>query len=153
LGERDFRHLGRKQCREKKDRDGPQAFHSSIFSGKDTGKWRISGFLNQRLGMMFNNHLHLHTMATALTPEIIDRIIQMAWEDRTPFEAIEVQFGLPEKAVITLMRREMKRSSFDMWRQRVHGRATKHRALRDASVDRFKCNRQRAISSNKISKR
>ncbi|MCU0375739.1 MAG: TIGR03643 family protein [Chitinophagaceae bacterium] len=83
----------------------------------------------------------------------IDRIIEMAWEDRTTFDAIEAQFGLPEKDVIDLMRQQMKPSSFRMWRKRVQGRATKHCALRSADVDRFKCSRQRTISLNKISKR
>jgi uncharacterized protein (TIGR03643 family) len=77
----------------------------------------------------------------------------MAWEDRTSFEAIEVQFGLKEKAVIELMRREMKPASFKMWRKRTNGRATKHDGLRSAAVSRFKCSRQKAISGNKISKR
>ena len=92
-------------------------------------------------------------MSKILTPEDTDRIVQMAWEDRTPFEAIEAQFGLKEKEVIEVMRTEMRRSSFEMWRKRMHGRNTKHRALREASVSRFKCNRQRGISLNKISKR
>ena len=83
----------------------------------------------------------------------IDRIIEMAWEDRTPFEAIEVQFGLNEKEVIELMRREMKASSFRMWRKRVTGRKTKHRQIRSTEIDRFRCSRQRTISLNKISKR
>ena len=83
----------------------------------------------------------------------IDRIIGMAWEDRTPYYAIEVQFGLREQAVIELMRREMKPSSFRMLRQRVQGRATKHLAKRDFAEGRHKCDRQRAISNNKISKR
>ena len=61
-----------------------------------------------------------------LTTEDIDRIIEMAWEDRTPFDAIEMQFGLKEQKVIELMRREMKASSFRMWRARVQGRGTKH---------------------------
>ncbi|MDV2994713.1 MAG: hypothetical protein N4J56_004367 [Chroococcidiopsis sp. SAG 2025] len=61
-----------------------------------------------------------------LAPETIDRVIEMAWEDRTPFEAIELQFGLLEKDVIALMRRQMKPSSFKMWRERVTGRKTKH---------------------------
>jgi uncharacterized protein (TIGR03643 family) len=86
-----------------------------------------------------------------LTSEQVDRIIEMAWEDRTPFDAILDQFGLPEKEVIKLMRREMKRSSFKMWRERVQGRSTKHRAKQDS--DRFKCSMQREISHNKISKR
>ena len=58
----------------------------------------------------------------------IDRIIEMAWEDRTSFEAIQHQFGLSEKDVIALMRKEMKSSSFRMWRKRVSGRKTKHAA-------------------------
>jgi len=82
----------------------------------------------------------------------IDRIIEMAWEDRTPFEAISFQFGLNEKEVITLMRREMKSKSFAMWRKRVQGRKTKHLKLRDNTVNRFKCTRQRSTGNN-ISKR
>ncbi len=89
-----------------------------------------------------------------LTPTDIDRIIEMAWEDRTPFEAIDLQFGLKEKEVIELMRTQMKRSSFEMWRKRMKGRATKHQGLRDnEAIKRFKCNRQRTITHNKISKR
>jgi uncharacterized protein (TIGR03643 family) len=86
-------------------------------------------------------------------PEDIDRIIEMAWEDRTPFEAIEEQFGFNEAAVIALMRRSMKSSSFRMWRQRMKGRTTKHAAARSSAVSRFKCSRQRTISLNKISKK
>jgi uncharacterized protein (TIGR03643 family) len=82
-----------------------------------------------------------------------DRIIEMAWEDRTPFEAIELQFGLKEKQVIELMRSQMKASSFRMWRKRMQGRSTKHTQLRLKDVSRFKCSRQRTISNNKISKR
>jgi len=83
----------------------------------------------------------------------IDRIIEMAWEDRTPFDAITFQFGLNERQVIDLMRREMKASSFRMWRERVQGRATKHLKKRSEDVNRFKCSRQRHISMNKVSKR
>jgi uncharacterized protein (TIGR03643 family) len=86
-------------------------------------------------------------------PEETDRIVEMAWEDRTPFEAIEHQFGIPEDAVIRLMRRELKPSSFKRWRKRVQGRATKHQKLRSEEVGRFKSSRQRAISGNAISKR
>lgn len=82
-----------------------------------------------------------------------DRIIEMAWEDRTPFEAIEIQFGLAEKEVIALMRREMKAASFRMWRKRTHGRITKHAAIREVGVTRFKCRLQKTITQNKISKR
>lgn len=83
----------------------------------------------------------------------IDRIIEMAWEDRTPFDAIKLQFGISEQETIEIMRREMKPSSFRLWRERVQGRATKHAKLRTNDVDRFKCTRQRNISNNKISKR
>lgn len=82
----------------------------------------------------------------------INRIIEMAWEDRTPFEAIEFQFGLKEKDVIEFMRLNSLPSSFRMWRKRMKSRKTKHTALRDATTKRFKCNRQRG-TGNKISKR
>jgi len=83
----------------------------------------------------------------------VDRVIEMAWEDRTPFEAITFQFGLRDKEVISLMRKEMKPSSFKLWRARVQGRSTKHIKLREKGIDRFKCSRQKTISGNKISKR
>ena len=83
----------------------------------------------------------------------IDRIIEMAWEDRTTFEAIYFQFNLKEQEVIDLMRREMKLKSFKMWRKRVQGRKTKHSKLREFESGRFKCTRQRQISNNSISKR
>jgi uncharacterized protein (TIGR03643 family) len=88
-----------------------------------------------------------------LTEKDIDRIIEMAWEDRTPFEAIFFQFGLKEKEVIALMRTNSKKSSFTMWRKRMAGRFTKHARLRSGEVSRFKCARQKTISLNKISKR
>lgn len=87
-----------------------------------------------------------------LTDENIDRIIQMAWEDRTPFEAIEMQFGLKNKEVIVLMRKHSKRSSFEMWRKRTQGRKTKHAQIREDETQRFKCTRQRS-TGNKIAKR
>ncbi len=83
----------------------------------------------------------------------IDRIIEMVWEDRTTFEAIEIQFGLKQQDVIKIMRNEMKPSSFKMWRERTKGRNTKHEALRGNDIDRFKCSRQKTISMNKVSKR
>lgn len=90
----------------------------------------------------------------SITPAEMDRIIEMAWEDRTPFEAIYVQFGLAEKDVVALMRKELKRSSFNLWRKRVHeGVSQKHLAKRSAKILRFKCSRQNIISRNKISKR
>jgi uncharacterized protein (TIGR03643 family) len=78
-----------------------------------------------------------------LEQEIIDRVIEMAWEDRTPFEAIELQFGLSEKQVIALMRREMRESSFKMWRKRVSGRKTKHLCERDFVKGRFRSANQK----------
>jgi uncharacterized protein (TIGR03643 family) len=83
----------------------------------------------------------------------IDRIIEMAWEDRTTFEAIQQQFGINQAAVIKIMRTHMKPSSFKMWRARTKGRATKHQTLRAQTVGRFKCTRQKTITNNKISKR
>lgn len=83
----------------------------------------------------------------------LNRVIEMAWEDRTPFEAIEFQFGLSEKEVIQIMQREMKPTSFRMWRKRVSGRSTKHQSLRSFTEGRHKCSRQKSITSNKISKR
>ena len=83
----------------------------------------------------------------------IDRIIEMAWEDRTPFDAIHLQFGLKEQDVIKLMRSELKISSFKMWRSRVQGRKTKHlKVLNKEGIStlRFKCSRQRNISNNRI---
>jgi uncharacterized protein (TIGR03643 family) len=89
-----------------------------------------------------------------LTPREVDRIIEMAWEDRTPFSAILFQFGLTEKDVIALMRKELKPSSFRLWRKRVNsGVSSKHRKKRSDEINRFKCSRQKSISGNKISKR
>ncbi len=88
-----------------------------------------------------------------ISEEDKDRIITMAWEDRTPFEAIKIQFGLPEDQVVELMRRSLKRSSWKLWRERVNGRKTKFAALRGNEVGRFKSSRQQNISGNKISKR
>ena len=83
----------------------------------------------------------------------IDRIIEMAWEDRTPFEAIKFQFGLAEADVKALMKKELKFKSYKLWRERVENCKTKHVAKRGEEINRFKCNRQRTISNNKISKR
>ena len=83
----------------------------------------------------------------------IDRIIEMAWEDRTTFDAIKMQFGVDEKDVIKIMRSNLKRSSFKLWRKRVSGRKTKHlKVLNKEGVStlRFKCSRQRNISNNRI---
>ena len=83
-----------------------------------------------------------------------DRIIEMAWEDRTPFEAITIQFGLTESDTIKLMRSELKRNSFNLWRKRVNsGVSQKHLKKRSADIKRFKCSMQKTVSMNKISKR
>ena len=82
-----------------------------------------------------------------------DRIIEMAWEDRTPFDAIKLQFGLKEQDVIELMRKNISRNSFKLWRKRVKGRKTKHQKKRLNDVSRFKCSMRKNISGNKISKR
>lgn len=93
-------------------------------------------------------------MNKTLTKQEVDRIIEMAWEDRTPFEAIQYQFNLAEKDVIKLMRNELKLSSFKLWRKRVNsGPSQKHVKKRSSEINRFKCSRQKSISNNKISKR
>ena len=88
-----------------------------------------------------------------ITTVDIDRIIEMAWEDRTPFEAIELQFGLSDKEIIDLMRLRLTASSFKRWRKRTNGRATKHKELSNLNKGRFKSSLQRIITNNKISKR
>ena len=88
-----------------------------------------------------------------LTAQQTDRIIEMAWEDRTPFEAILAQFRLREDDVIRLMRRELKPASWRMWRARVQGRATKHQVKSAVDDARFKSKMQRSITNNKITKR
>ena len=89
-----------------------------------------------------------------LKVEEIDRIIEMAWEDRTPFEAIKYQFSLSENDVIELMRKELKLNSFKLWRKRVNsGISQKHLVKRSSEISRFRCSRQKSISNNKISKR
>ncbi len=78
-----------------------------------------------------------------LTATEIDRIVEMAWEDRTTFESIELQFGITESDTIKLMRKNMKPSSFKMWRERVSSRKTKHLVKRDFFVGRFKSANQK----------
>lgn len=75
-----------------------------------------------------------------------DRIIQMAWEDRTPFDAIALQFGMKEDEVKALMRAHLKPSSYKLWRKRVQGRPTKHRKRRPFRKGRFKSTRQKDVS-------
>ncbi|MGD1843800.1 MAG: TIGR03643 family protein [Salibacteraceae bacterium] len=79
-----------------------------------------------------------------LSQEAVDRIIGMAWEDRTPFEAIEFQFGLSEAEVIQLMKLQMHPRNWKKWRARVQGRKTKHQKLREKGVDRFRSKNQRS---------
>jgi len=84
----------------------------------------------------------------------IDRIVEMAWEDRTTFDAIKAQFGITQGEVEKLMRRELKHSSFKRWRKRVSsGIGVKHGTKASSNMLRFKCKRQRSISQNKICKR
>ncbi len=92
-------------------------------------------------------------MKTIFTEIQIDRIIEMAWEDRTPFDAIKFQFGLSEADVKALMKKELKFSSYRLWRERVENCGTKHAKKRNEDISRFKCSRQRNITGNKISKR
>ena len=88
-----------------------------------------------------------------LDERAIDRIVNMAWEDRTPFEAIKHQFGLKEAEVIKLMKFKMKLRNWKKWRARVQGRKTKHSKLRVLGVNRFKSKMQKQITKNRISKR
>ena len=79
----------------------------------------------------------------------IDRIIQMSWEDRTPFDAIKTQFEISEKEIISIMRNNLKEKSFLNWRKRVDNRKTKHNALSASDKKRFKSKSQRQISFNR----
>lgn len=88
-----------------------------------------------------------------MTDSEIDRIIEMAWEDRTPFDAIKAQFGISERETIEIMRRNLKRSSFKMWRARVQGRVTKHAQKSPEDMTIFHSRMQSGIALNKISKR
>jgi uncharacterized protein (TIGR03643 family) len=93
-------------------------------------------------------------MANTLAILDIDRIFEMAWEDRTPFEAIAFQFSLSEMEVVALMRKNLKRTSFNLWRKRTHsGVSQKHLANRNLDITRFKFALQRGIGMNKISKK
>ncbi len=88
----------------------------------------------------------------ALSQIDIDRVIEMAWEDRTPFDAIRAQFGLHEDEVKKIMRAQLLPKSYSNWRERVESCKTKHSKTRSEEIERFRCTRQRAISSNRISK-
>ena len=95
----------------------------------------------------------MKTSTIVLNQKDTDRVIEMAWEDRTPFEAIKFQFGLTEKDVITLMRQQLKESSFKLWRKRAQRISHKHLKKQPDDMLVFKCNAQRQITLNKISKR
>ena len=115
--------------------------------------WHEVKYCSNRCQKTLNMSKQNILLPTSVLTEIdIDRIIEMAWEDRTPFEAIEHQFGLDEQTVVELMRKNSKLSSFKMWRKRMAGRKTKHDKLRNDEVKRFKCSRQR-LTGNKIAKR
>ena len=110
----------------------------------------MKGEIQKIINTKENSSLFLHDPSD----KDLDRIIEMAWEDRTPFEAISYQFNIAEKDIIKIMRKELKRSSFNLWRKRVNsGISSKHLKKRSSSINRFKANRQRCISVNKISKR
>ena len=103
---------------------------------------------------MLTHNLKREYYHIGMDKDDISRIIEMAWEDRTPFEAIEIQFKVSEKEVVKLMRNRLKESSFKLWRKRVHSRiSSKHLYKRNPDISTFKCSRQRIISNNKISKR
>ena len=91
----------------------------------------------------------IKTLRKSFSERDHDRIIEMAWEDRTPFEAIKFQFNLTEKKVIEFMRTHLKLNSFKRWRKRVTDRKTKHTKLRLTDVIRFKCSRQKH-TGNKV---
>lgn len=82
------------------------------------------------------------SLLKTFTTADLSRLIEMAWEDRTPFDAIETSFGVSEPQVIAIMRQALKRGSFELWRKRVSGRTTKHKALRSKTVLRAYCTTQ-----------
>lgn len=98
-------------------------------------------------------NIHLPVLMNSFSDLELDRIAEMAWEDRTPFDAIKYQFGINESKVKQIMKQTLKRSSYIRWRKRVESCNTKHQAKRNPEINRFKCTLQRTISGNKISKR
>ena len=110
--------------------------------------------MNSSKYIIFTEPIDFYFCSIGMNSEDINRIIEMAWEDRTPFEAIKYQFALTESEIIEVMRLNLKRSSFNLWRKRVNsGVSQKHAKKRNPEIDRFKCTRQRVITQNKISKR
>ena len=98
----------------------------------------LLGIVNKRV-FAFNGLPIMLKNGKQFSQDEISRIVEMAWEDRTPFEAIELNFGVNESAVIKLMRSQMKSRSFRLWRQRVSSRKTKHLALRSPEINRGYC--------------
>ncbi len=98
-------------------------------------------------------YMQVEEVPESLSEVDIDRIIEMAWEDRTPFDAIYAQFKLKESDVRALMKRELRFNSYKRWRARVENCKTKHAHKRPSEISRFKSDLQRTITSNKISKR
>jgi uncharacterized protein (TIGR03643 family) len=95
----------------------------------------------------------MKTKIAELSQIQIDRIIEMGWEDRTPFEAIEAQFGINEKQVIIIMRRNLHPRNWRKWRSHVQGRATKHLKKRNFHEGRHRSQMHRTITLNRISKK
>jgi|SaaInlStandDraft_1057018.scaffolds.fasta_scaffold293589_1 uncharacterized protein (TIGR03643 family) len=98
----------------------------------------LLGIVNKSMFAFNGLHIMLKN-GKQFSQDEISRIVEMAWEDRTPFEAIELNFGVNESAVIKLMRSQMKSRSFRLWRQRVSSRKTKHLALRSPEINRGYC--------------
>ncbi len=95
----------------------------------------------------------MNKLLKQLSEKEVDRVIEMAWEDRTPFEAIKYQFSLSEADVIALMRNKLKPNSWRLWRKRAQSISLKHLKKRSLAINRFKCTLQRTVTMNKISKR
>ena len=112
-----------------------QAYTVLIFSSTNPNTAQTA----EVLPLSESYHPAMSILKHTLTESEVSRVVEMAWEDRTPFEVIEATFGLSESETIKLMRREMKASSFRLWRKRVTGRVTKHRKLRGFDVGRGYC--------------
>jgi uncharacterized protein (TIGR03643 family) len=102
----------------------PQVMHIFV--------WSLSLILERRRTLPSRNQIHIHSIgriSSWMTEQTRQQLIRMAWEDRTTFDAIKEKTGFSEADVIVVMRRELKPSSFRMWRKRVSGRITKHQKL------------------------
>ena len=100
---------------------------------------RKIGTISAQAGLVMPESAVKNPLVRDFSPSELSRIVEMAWEDRTPFEAIEFNFGLNESAVISLMRQQVKARSFHLWRKRVTSRKTKHQSLRSPDVSRGYC--------------